>query len=90
MHALSMGVLHKAVPMTLGLCLGVAAKVEGTIAWHIVQKARQKSGSNNNLVRIRHPGGTVDVGAVMNADGKVECAQVVRTGRRLMKGVVWW
>ena len=89
-HALSMGVLHKAVPMTLGLCLGVAAKVEGTIAWHIVQKARQKSGSNNDLVRIRHPGGTVDVGAVMNADGKAECAQVVRTGRRLMKGVVWW
>ena len=89
-HALSMGVLHKAVPMTLGLCLGVAAKVEGTIVWHIVQRARQKSGSDNGLVRIRHPGGTVDVGAVVSVDGKVECAQVVRTGRRLMKGVVWW
>lgn len=89
-HALSMGVLHKAVPMTLGLCLGVAAKVEGTVAWNIAQIARRVSGSENDLIRIRHPGGTVDVGAEIGADGKVESAKVVRTGRRLMKGVVWW
>ncbi|KAF5354839.1 hypothetical protein D9756_005582 [Leucocoprinus leucothites] len=89
-HALSMGVLHKAVPMTLGLCLGVAAKAEGTVAWNIAQNARQRSGSANDLVRIRHPGGIVDVGAEIDVDGKVKCAKVVRTGRRLMKGVVWW
>ncbi|KXN82438.1 3-methylitaconate isomerase [Leucoagaricus sp. SymC.cos] len=89
-HALSMGVLHKATPMTLGLCLGVAAKVEGTLAWDIVQNARWTSGLKNDLVRIRHPGGIVDVGAEISADGKVECAKVVRTGRRLMKGVLWW
>jgi len=89
-HALSMGVMHKAVPMTLGLCLGVAAKTEGTVAWSIVQNARRMSSSENDLIRIRHPGGIVDVGAEIGADGKVECAKVVRTGRRLMKGVVWW
>ncbi|KAF9444532.1 DUF453-domain-containing protein [Macrolepiota fuliginosa MF-IS2] len=90
-HALSMGIMHKAVPMTLGLCLGVAAKVEGTLAWNIVQNSRcVESGSQNAFVRIRHPGGIVDVGAEIAADGKVESAKVVRTGRRLMKGVVWW
>lgn len=89
-HALSMGVMHKAVPMTLGLCLGVAAKVQGTVAWKIVQDARRVSCSQNDLVRIRHPGGIVDVGAEISVDGKVESAKVVRTGRRLMKGVVWW
>ena len=82
-HALSMGVLHKAVPMTVGLCLGVASKVEGTIAWSITK------GGSAELVRIRHPGGVVDVGAEFGEDGQVKSAKVVRTGRRLMKGVVW-
>lgn len=82
-HALSMGVLHKAVPMTVGLCLGVASKIEGTIAWTITK------GASAELVRIRHPGGVVDVGAEFGEDGQVKSAKVVRTGRRLMKGVVW-
>lgn len=89
-HALSMGVMHKAVPMTLGLCLGVAAKVEGTLASLIVQNARQLSGSQDDLIRIKHPGGVVEVGAEISEDSKVESAKVVRTGKRLMKGVVWW
>lgn len=86
-HAYSMGVLHKAVPMTLGLCLGVAAKVKGTLAWDIVQESRR---GPRDLLTIRHPGGTVDVGADMTLGGEVRNAKVVRTGRRLMKGVVWW
>lgn len=87
-HAISMGVLHKAVPMTVGLCLGVAANVKGTIPWEIAQAAsrREKGG----LVRIQHPGGIVEVGAEFEEDGEVKSAKVVRTGRRLMKGVVWW
>jgi 2-methylaconitate cis-trans-isomerase PrpF len=92
-HAFSVGVLHKAVPMTVGLCLGVASGVKGTIAWDIVQFARQASGRGREgkaLVTIRHPGGTVDVGASFDKKGDVTCAKVVRTGRRLMKGVVWW
>ncbi|KAI0749648.1 PrpF protein [Daedaleopsis nitida] len=90
-HAFSMGVMHKAVPMTVGLCLGVAAGVEGTLAHSIVRCTRRtKAVTQDELVRIRHPGGTVDVGAQFDADGTVTNAQVVRTGRRLMKGVVWW
>lgn len=88
-HALSMGVLHKAVPMTVGLCLGVAAGVEGTIPWSIVRHSQRKGGSPGRI-RIRHPSGVVEVGAEFHADGEVKSAQVIRTGRRLMKGAVWW
>ncbi|TFK68471.1 DUF453-domain-containing protein [Pluteus cervinus] len=97
-HALSMGVLHKAVPMTVGLCLGVAANVQGTLPWQIVTEVRRlreqndagSSAGTSELVKIRHPGGVVDVGAEFAEDGTVKSARVVRTGRRLMKGVVWW
>ena len=91
-HALSMGVLHKAVPMTVGLCVGVASKIKGTIAWDIAQSCRAKmdSGNDIDLVRLRHPGGLVDVGAEFDDDGFVRSAKVVRTGKRLMKGVVWY
>ncbi|KAJ7155485.1 PrpF protein [Mycena crocata] len=92
-HALSMGVLHRAVPMTVGLCLGVAASVRGTLAWEIVQQSRAASGkpSDEEMVRIKHPSGNVDVGAEFSEDGTtVKYAKVVRTGRRLMTGAVWW
>ncbi|EIN09921.1 DUF453-domain-containing protein [Punctularia strigosozonata HHB-11173 SS5] len=89
-HALSMGVLHRAVPMTVGLCLGVAANIEGTVAHRIVNSSLQSSAPNTKIVRIRHPSGMVDVGAEFDADGEVTSAKVVRTGRRLMTGEVWW
>lgn len=89
-HAYSMGVLHKAVPMTVGLCLGVAAGVEGSIPWQIARaRGAQISSTGDSMVRIRHPGGIVAVGAA-RTDGEVTSAKVVRTGKRLMKGVVWW
>jgi len=90
-NAYSMGVPHRAVPMTVGLCLGVAAGVEGTIPWSIVNS---KTGTptppeGDRMVRIRHPGGVVVVGSIIQ-DGVVVSAKVIRTGRRLMRGVVWW
>ncbi|KAJ7672680.1 DUF453 domain-containing protein [Mycena rosella] len=91
-HALSMGVLHRAVPMTVGLCAGVAANVRGTLAWEIVQQTRAARGEphGEGMVRIKHPSGVVDVGAEFADDGTVKSAKVVRTGRRLMKGAVFW
>jgi 2-methylaconitate cis-trans-isomerase PrpF len=87
-HAFSMGVLHRAVPMTVGLCLGVAARVPRTIPWDAVG-GRQDSDAGK-LLRIRHPSGVVEVGAELSSGGEVMSARVMRTGRRLMKGVVWW
>ncbi|KAI0684444.1 DUF453 domain-containing protein [Cytidiella melzeri] len=90
-QAFSMGVLHKAVPMTVGLCLGVASGVENTLAYDIVRHVRQhRREEASDLITMRHAGGTVDVGSKFDAQGNVLSARVVRTGRRLMKGVVWW
>jgi 2-methylaconitate cis-trans-isomerase PrpF len=87
-HAMSMGVLHKAVPMTVGLCLGVAANVKGSLPWEIARMSGRRA--KGGLVRIQHPGGIVEVGAEFGENGEVKSAKVVRTGRRLMKGVIWW
>jgi 2-methylaconitate cis-trans-isomerase PrpF len=89
-HAFSMGVLHKAVPMTVGLCLGVAAKVKGTLAWDLTESMRVGKVEESEFIRIKHPSGIVEVGADFGADDEVLKAKVVRTGRRIMKGVVWW
>ncbi|TFY70190.1 hypothetical protein EVG20_g2815 [Dentipellis fragilis] len=90
-HALSMGVLHKAVPMTVGLCLGVAARVRNTVAWNILARHRDGSGdTGGDFLRIRHPSGVVEVGAKLEENGSVLSAKVIRTGRRLMKGAIWW
>jgi 2-methylaconitate cis-trans-isomerase PrpF len=86
-NAFSMGVLHRAVPMTVGLCLGVAACVPHTLAWDSVRGRGRNMGE---LLRIRHPGGVVEVGAELGSNGEVMRARVMRTGRRLMRGVVWW
>lgn len=94
--ALSMGVPHRAIPMTVGLCLGVACGIKGTNAWEIVRESRLRRDSDaadlgrDYLVRMKHPGGVVDVGAKFGMSGEVLSATVVRTGRRLMKGHVWW
>ena len=91
--ALSMGVHHRAVPLTVGMCLGVAASVEGTIAHDIVTRTRTRQNvpvGDGTRVRMIHPSGLLEVGAQVDADGTVKSANVVRTGRKLMKGVVWW
>jgi 2-methylaconitate cis-trans-isomerase PrpF len=90
-HALSMGILHRAVPLTVGLCLGVAARVPGTLAWDIMSRSRSKRSrqARDGLVRMQHPSGITEVGSEIVGD-EVKSATVVRTGKQLMKGVVWW
>jgi hypothetical protein len=90
-NAFSMGALHRAVPMTVGLCLGVAAAcVPRSLAWEAVAGGGGRRRDASELLRIRHPSGVVEVGAELGRDGEVRSARVMRTGRRLMKGLVWW
>ena len=90
-NAFSMGVLHRAVPMTVGLCLGVASCVPHTLAWEeAVGGAGRRQRGAGELLRIRHPSGVVEVGAELGRSGEVRSARVMRTGRRLMRGSVWW
>ncbi|KIJ09180.1 hypothetical protein PAXINDRAFT_177545 [Paxillus involutus ATCC 200175] len=88
-QAYSMGVPHKAVPMTVGLCLGVAANMEGSL----VQKTArglESGASSRGLLTIKHSSGFVKVDAEFEADGSVKSARTVRTRRWLMRGVVYW
>ncbi|KAJ6621405.1 hypothetical protein B0H10DRAFT_2018400, partial [Mycena sp. CBHHK59/15] len=68
---LSMGVLHRAVPMTVGL---------------YAQQARRMNAAAHDrrreMVRIKHPSGVVDVGAEFPTMVPRAVAKVVRTGRR--------
>lgn len=82
-HALSMGVLHRAIPMTVGLCLGVAARIEGSVVQQVARAS--KSG-----IKIKHLSGEVEVLSRYDSQGNVLSAGVIRTGRWLMKGKVFW
>ncbi|KAF4442764.1 DUF453 domain [Fusarium acutatum] len=81
--ALSMGQAHKAVPLTLALCLGAASQLKGTLASDLIR------GQPKETVCIGHPSGKVDIGTVIR-DGKIESAQLLRTARVLMKGDVYY
>ncbi|KAI2630922.1 DUF453-domain-containing protein [Hypoxylon sp. NC1633] len=85
--ALSMGQAHKAVPLTLALCLGAAANMPGTVAAQ-VRRARSESDANRPVV-IGHPSGTVEIGATFN-NGHIVSADLLRTARVLMKGEVFY
>ena len=87
-HAFSMGVVHKACPASLALCLGVATKIKGSLAWDLVPFSQTRD--PDSLVNLKHPGGVLTVGASIDANGEVLSAKVVGTGRRLMTGSVWW
>ncbi|KAL7930963.1 PrpF protein [Trichoderma chlorosporum] len=81
--AMSMGQAHKAVPLTLALCLGAASQMDGTVA------AELMGGRKKQVVRVGHQSGVVDVGTTVK-DGKIEEAKLLRTARVLMKGEVYY
>ena len=81
--AMSMGQAHKAVPLTLALCLGAASQLPGTVAAELVG---DKAGSLST-VTIGHPSGKLDIGTTTR-DGRLVSAELLRTARVLMKGEV--
>ncbi|KAI1202597.1 hypothetical protein F5X97DRAFT_286641 [Nemania serpens] len=99
--AMSMGQAHKAVPLTLALCLGAAANIEGTVAAQVRRRKRGDTGlasasasassssASSSTVVIGHPSGTVEIGATFE-DGKIVSADLHRTARILMKGEVYY
>lgn len=81
--ALSMGQAHKAVPLTLALCLGASSQIKGTIASELI------GGRSMETVTIGHPSGKVDIGTTMDG-GRIVAAKLLRTARVLMKGDVYY
>ena len=86
-RVISNGQAHRAVPLTAGMCLAVAARIEGSVAQ---QAARPPAGEGADL-RLAHPSGVIPVAAgVKREEGGWTAEQVVvyRTARRLMEGAV--
>lgn len=84
---LSMGNTHRALPLTGALCLGVAARITGTV----VNRHARRGRKNEAELRILQPSGVTVVGAqVRESDGgwHASTASVYRTQRRLFEGSV--
>lgn len=82
---LSMGKLHPALAITGGVCIGVAAKIPGTLVNQIVSRAA------SDELRIGHCSGILSVGADVTVNEQAieaKCGTVFRTARILMRGEV--
>lgn len=84
---MSMGTLHRSYAVSGGISTAGAAMIPGTIAYDLLSDGAR----HNELLRIGHPGGIIDVGAAIEIDGE-QCryreAVLGRTARRLMEGYV--
>ena len=86
-RALSMGRPHRALPLTVGLCLAAAARVEGTLVHELARPPAQ----GDDDLRIGHPSGVLPAGARVRSAGEhwtVGGVVAYRTARRLMEGSV--
>jgi len=82
----SMERAHRAITITGATCVGVAAKIEGTL---VAEAAT--TGPDAEEIRVGNPSGLVSVGAdvVREGDGyRARSGVVYRTARRLMQGQV--
>jgi 2-methylaconitate cis-trans-isomerase PrpF len=81
--------LHKAYAVTGAVCLGTAAKIDGTVVNEIYRNVQP---DNPPAVRIGHPTGKLQVEIIMEKkDGSLELtkAALARTARLLMDGSVY-
>ena len=84
---MSMGTLHRSYAVSGGISTAGAAVIPGTVVYTLLNERSRR----HELLRIGHPGGIIDVGAVIEMDGD-QChyreAVLGRTARRLMEGYV--
>ena len=84
---MSMGTLHKSFAVSGAVATVGAAMTSGTVAHELLQP----NAAGKETMKIGHPGGTIEVGAVIDdKDGDIFYAEAVlgRTARRLMEGRV--
>lgn len=84
---MSMGTLHRSYAVSGGISTAGAVMIPGTVAYDLLDADARK----RDRLRIGHPGGVIDIGAVIDIDGD-DCfykeAVIGRTARRLMEGFV--
>ncbi|MBW2408824.1 MAG: 3-methylitaconate isomerase [Deltaproteobacteria bacterium] len=84
---MSMGTLHMSYAVSGAVATAGAARIPGTVLHELMSpEARTKE-----IMRLGHPGGIIEVGAVIEASGgnfNYKEALLGRTARRLMEGYV--
>jgi 2-methylaconitate isomerase len=83
-RAISMGNCHRAFPLTVAMCLAVAARIPGTIVQGCVA-------NETGDVRLGHPSGVLPIAACVDTAGgqpRAETVTVYRSARRMMEGFV--
>lgn len=89
-RVLSMGRLHPAYSLTGAMATAIAALIPGTVANRVAGLEGGKAGAER-VVRIGHPSGVTEVGAVVAREAASWVAKkaiIARTARRLMEGRV--
>lgn len=82
-RAVSVGMLHKAYPMTVAVGTGSAARIPGTIVYDMVRPERI-----GDMVRLGHSSGVTVVDIKMQGETVLK-GGVTRTARRIMDGWVY-
>lgn len=83
-RVISNGQAHRALPVTGGLCLAAAARIEGTVPSRL-------SRPTERAIRIATPSGVIEFDARLASGGNpidVERGSIVRTTRQLFRGEV--
>jgi methylitaconate Delta-isomerase len=85
----ALAVMHKAYAVTGGICVGAAARIEGTVVHEIARPDTTGSG----IVRIGHPSGissfVIAVRRTPSGDFELTQSAVAGTARRIMDGNVY-
>jgi 2-methylaconitate cis-trans-isomerase PrpF len=84
---MSMGTLHRSFAVSGAVSTAGAAMVPGTVVHEVLTDAARA----REQLRIGHPGGVMDIGAVLDLRGETVLyreAVLGRTARRLMEGYV--
>lgn len=90
-RVISSGDPHRALPVTVGICMAAAASIPGTLVQDVMP--RQSERADPEGITIAHPTGKLVVGAeVQNKDGQlvVNSGTLYRTARKLFEGQVFY
>jgi 2-methylaconitate cis-trans-isomerase PrpF len=103
-RAISMGNCHRAFPLTVAMCLAVAARIPGSVVHECLgdgagrrldqathDASRAGATRSNSDVRLGHPSGVLPIAArvdTSSGEPRAETVTVYRTARRLMEGFV--
>ncbi len=85
-RALSNGQPHRALPLTIALCLGVAARITGSVVSEVVSRR-----PDDGALRVGMPSGVLTVDSQVSFDDDrwhAHTGSFYRTARRLFEGRV--